>query len=310
MSSTVQDELRAAAVKRSDIKLHENDEYYNTKDVPVDLACEKVAALERELEEAVQLTAFYQGEDLGEPDTPDESEWKELAAISPNERSQEQRDRLIKLARLILENGHPPLLRQRIAALEQENAALKAPTEFSDRITAEIKRIRQSQDRSVSFARDEQIKLLREVGAAYGTEKTMHAAWEKRAYQAERENTVLKAQLGAGRLLYERRKQQVEQLRSALEALRGFITCESRSDEYFVKITYRELRTAQNAHKLLVHALAALSERPAIEDGDSFGCMGDGHEPDLTEQRARQNEALREIQTTLSERPAGDNLNE
>lgn len=53
------------------------------------------------------------------------------------------------------------------------------------RVLEAIKGIRQRQERSISFANDDLIKLLCELDNALGTEQTMHAAWRKRAEEAE-----------------------------------------------------------------------------------------------------------------------------
>lgn len=64
-------------------------------------------------------------------------------------------------------------------------AQLERPSHFHEQVMEAIKGIRQRQESGISFINDDLVNLLRELDNALGTEQAMHAAWRKRAEEAE-----------------------------------------------------------------------------------------------------------------------------
>ena len=61
----------------------------------------------------------------------------------------------------------------------------RTKSELRERTEAIAKEIRMRQERGIDFFIEDTIKLLRDLLNAYETEQTMHAAWRKRAEEAE-----------------------------------------------------------------------------------------------------------------------------
>jgi hypothetical protein len=95
----------------------QSGQFVNWQARPEEIALEMAEfayQLQSETEALRQLVAFYQGE--GTHDIPEEAEYRELASIDPNSRSEKQTERLRELANVLRDNFDIESLQSQLAA--------------------------------------------------------------------------------------------------------------------------------------------------------------------------------------------------